>query len=263
MSHHITALSTFTQSLYHPHHHRSRIAVTIGILTLALGLPPLYRDYRAYLALGEGGFPHNVWGWLLTSATRLLKRETVSVGEYERDGNKERFLREGLGERRGERPRTGVHPVPHRQVEGIPEGRVRELTAALLPRIHASHPTTLSLTTSLHERHLPALFIHPSLQTPHPVAADAWREIAHVHSNADCSLHVILAPQDCREVIRKGWGERHPCSGRVKGLPKEYLMVYAPRDEEEVEVVAAILEAAVGFMVGEGAKGGSGGEGGL
>lgn len=39
-------------------------------------------------------------------------------------------------------------------------------------------------------------------------------------------------------VIEKGWGERHPLSGVVSVLPKEYLILYAPRDEEELQVVS-------------------------
>lgn len=51
-------------------------------------------------------------------------------------------------------------------------------------------------------------------------------------------------------VIEKGWGERHPLSGvsNIIPLPKEYLIIYAPRDEEELEVVERIMLAAVGFM---------------
>lgn len=115
----------------------------------------------------------------------------------------------------------------------------------------AANHHAVELKTSVHERHTQALFLARSHLSPHPVADRAWREIAHVHSAADCSLHVVLAPADCKTVIEKGWAERHPCSGRVVGLPKEYLMVYAPRTADEVEVITKVLKAACGYMTDE------------
>ena len=51
-------------------------------------------------------------------------------------------------------------------------------------------------------------------------------------------------------VIERGWGERHPLSGisRHVPLPKEYLMIYAPRDEEELAVLELIIKASIGYM---------------
>lgn len=48
-------------------------------------------------------------------------------------------------------------------------------------------------------------------------------------------------------VIEQGWGERHPLSG-VVALPKEYLMLYAPNSEDEVQIIGNILRAAIGYM---------------
>jgi len=50
-------------------------------------------------------------------------------------------------------------------------------------------------------------------------------------------MHMIFGPSDARTVIEKGWGERHPLSGVYPGLPVTYLMIYAPRDQEEVAMV--------------------------
>ncbi len=54
-------------------------------------------------------------------------------------------------------------------------------------------------------------------------------------------------------MIERNWGERHKLSGaKILGLPKEYIWIYAPRDEEELEVVEKILTASIGFMTGSG-----------
>lgn len=62
---------------------------------------------------------------------------------------------------------------------------------------------------------------------------------AHLHPAHDGSLHVALPLPLAAEMIGKGWGVAHPLAGlRVTpGL----VMVFGPRDDEELDVVAAIV----------------------
>ncbi len=71
-------------------------------------------------------------------------------------------------------------------------------------------------------------------------------EVAHVHPQ-DNSLHVYLSPQDAKVVLTREWGQRFPVEGMA---PPSWIMVYAPRNEEEMEVVREIVRAAVCFAVG-------------
>ncbi|MCJ1407058.1 hypothetical protein MMC19_001128 [Ptychographa xylographoides] len=73
-------------------------------------------------------------------------------------------------------------------------------------------------------------------------------EIVHLHIS-DGSLHLTLHPSDAAMVITHGWGERHPLAGRGPWVPKGFMMVYAPRNEEEVVVLTEIIKAA-GWWVG-------------
>ena len=60
-----------------------------------------------------------------------------------------------------------------------------------------------------------------------------------------------LHPDDAKVVLENGWGERHPLSKggwMKKYVPREFVMVYAPRNAEELDVVCRIIEAA-GFWV--------------
>ena len=41
-------------------------------------------------------------------------------------------------------------------------------------------------------------------------------------------------------VIKKGWGERHPLSGS-HFLPKEFVLLYAPRDDDELAMISRCL----------------------
>jgi hypothetical protein len=58
-----------------------------------------------------------------------------------------------------------------------------------------------------------------------------------------------------KKVINMGWGQRHPLDGveftrRIFGwtLPKEYIMVYCPRTDEELQIVMEIVKASAGYM---------------
>ncbi len=79
------------------------------------------------------------------------------------------------------------------------------------------------------------------------------REFAHVHPMPDGSLHAALPPEVAREaVVRKGWAEQHPVA-RTGRIPPNVVMIYAPRDEEEVGVVAGLVEEAHRYAGGVGA----------
>lgn len=77
------------------------------------------------------------------------------------------------------------------------------------------------------------------------------REIAHIHTgigSGDYSLHLALSPTDCKEVIIKQWGERMYLAGTL--MPQEYLIIYTPRNKDEVAIVKSIVAAAIAFMTG-------------
>lgn len=70
------------------------------------------------------------------------------------------------------------------------------------------------------------------------------REFAHIHQQPGAgSLHLKLSEEEAAVVVAKGWGEWHPyaLSGSAPGL----VMVYSPRSDHDLEVVAAIVASAV------------------
>jgi phospholipase/carboxylesterase len=72
------------------------------------------------------------------------------------------------------------------------------------------------------------------------------REFAHLHPPYDGSLHLVLPPTEVDKMIENGWGERHPQAGR-SGRPDNIVMVYGPRDEDELHVVEELLSASYAF----------------
>jgi hypothetical protein len=92
----------------------------------------------------------------------------------------------------------------------------------------------------------PAIYVKPDVETINPVAHKIFFEVAHVHPK-DNSLHVYVSPRDARTVIERGWGQKFPVTWLA---PPSWIMVYAPRNEMEVEVIREIVRAAVSFAIG-------------
>ena len=61
-----------------------------------------------------------------------------------------------------------------------------------------------------------------------------------------CSWHVVLHPVDARVVVQKGWGEFHPLAG-FAGSEAGFVMIYGPRNTEEVDALIRILFAALEY----------------
>jgi len=67
------------------------------------------------------------------------------------------------------------------------------------------------------------------------------REFAHLHPPSDGSLHAALPPEHVELAISNGWAERHPLAGRF-GLPGNIVMIYGPRDDDELATVIELLD---------------------
>jgi len=229
-------------------HPRSAVALAAAASLATVSVPWMISNYHDYISLGQGGLPLNVWGWMQSTALKPFGVETLSTTMYDKDRNKESFLKDpdSIPERRGDRPKVGWHFIPHRQLDKIPGPEAQQRLTAIFARHASGNPGLVEMQVSPHERTHKAMML-PSSIKGHKVAEHARREIAHMHPEKDFSLHVVLSPQDCKLVIDRGWGERHPLSS-TRGLPKEYLFIYAPRNEEELDVVERILVAAIGYM---------------
>ncbi len=63
-------------------------------------------------------------------------------------------------------------------------------------------------------------------------------------------MHLALRAQDARAVIEAGWGELHPASA-LGLIPAGIVMVYAPREPNELEIAMHIVEASYRFALGQ------------
>jgi Family of unknown function (DUF5519) len=138
--------------------------------------------------------------------------------------------------RRGPRPRT-TPTNPHTQLDQIAPVALQEevfalagaLAGVVVGRSFVSVPGARAF-------HLPAC------GNAAPAGFMIEREFAHLHPARDGSLHMALPPAIVDTVIDNGWAERHPLAGK-HGLPNNIVMVYGPRDDAELEIVAALVSA--------------------
>lgn len=77
----------------------------------------------------------------------------------------------------------------------------------------------------------------------------AGTEFAHLHPAPDYSLHMRLPEDVAGSAIEAGWAEQHPMA--VRGLiPPNTVMVYAPRDSDEVAIVARLVRLSYDYASG-------------
>lgn len=149
-----------------------------------------------------------------------------------------------LPRRRGELPEV-TRGMPHQQAS---QNAPAELQEALLSRAAALEGVEV-VPSSISVPGARALRLHPDLAGG-PDAFMVGTEFAHLHPSYDGSLHVVLPPETAREVVATGWGDPHPLAG--SRLSEGMVMVFGPRDPEELEVVWEILRASYLYARGEG-----------
>jgi Family of unknown function (DUF5519) len=242
------------------------VASASAIVATFVGLY-LRQDYNKFIAIGPGGLPYNIFGWAVS--TFILKPiawgvNLRSTSPYE--GAKEpSYLSDDFPPaREGGRPTIGPHPVPHRQLDQLPSEEVKKVLDGRIRDVseRAKHKGIALVRESRLEKHTDALFINEATRQTvsegaKAAAIDTKGEFAHVHATGDHSVHVLLSPADCKKVLEAGWGERHAFDGSVVvkhvfhvALPMTYVLIYAPRTEEEVEIVVQIVKASMRYMTG-------------
>lgn len=73
-------------------------------------------------------------------------------------------------------------------------------------------------------------------------------EFAHLHPWYDGSLHVALPPDLAGDAIAKGWAQPHMWAGTR--FADGFVLIYGPRNRDEVALVAAIVEASYAYATG-------------
>ncbi|EMR72345.1 hypothetical protein MGN70_005389 [Eutypa lata] len=216
------------------------VAVLVGAVPVLLAI---HNDFLNYLKLGPGGTPPTVAGYLRINWYKLWALRTP-FEPLKTDPHVEPAA--GILHRTPLPFRCGPHPTvvgiaPQRQTDQF-GSRACYLALRRVLSTHATkHASDLGVGTSCFEKHGLGLFAR------FPVNNTCQGEICHVH-DSDHSLHLNLHPDDAREVLAKGWGQRHPLTARCAlfrmPVPRNFTMVYAPRTVDELHIVCRIVQAA-------------------
>lgn len=144
--------------------------------------------------------------------------------------------------RRGSKPTTRPG-LPHQQLDQQPnDDHLRDALAQRvfgLPGVN-EEPSHISIPGAR------ALTLDPALAKGPPEAFMVGLEFAHLHPGDDHSLHLTLPVLTAEAACDAGWAELHPLA-RSGELPKTLIMVFAPQDEAELDVVSALVAASHRF----------------
>jgi len=211
----------------------------------------VYNDYTNFVNLGPGGTPSTFTGYLKITYLRLFAlSDPYSPAEFdEKIYPKAGYYRRAsswIPMRNGARPKiAGI--APQRQVDQAGCPVMYQNLRTSLENLAVRYPERYRIGTSCFEKKGLALFAR------NPINATCRGEICHVHES-DKSMHMNLHPDDAKVVLEKGWGERHPLARggwMAAYVPREFIMVYAPRDKTELDVVCKIIEAAAFWVTGQ------------
>jgi len=151
-----------------------------------------------------------------------------------------------LPKRDGPKPKTTPRN-PHTQLDQQPTDRniIKGLMnwAFDLPEI-TKHGSLISVPGAL------AMCLSADKMCQNCNAFMVGNEFAHFHPEPDSSMHLGLTLQDVEYTVQQGWGELHPVA-KMGYLPPNFIMVYAPRNSEEIEVVKRIVMRSYQFATGE------------
>ena len=175
--------------------------------------------------------------------------------------NSSRGYLETLPHRRGTRPEVeGIgSPIQKTQLSPWEQKDVEDSLKDLIVNIPNKYPQHTYLGRSTFEPESPT-----SLYARHRVFNETkyYGEIISANTE-DGFIHCTIHPSDVKTVIEKGWGQRDPLSGRMGSWAKKLMngnqaspvegsqvLVYAPRDNEDLEAIKNIIDAAVWWVGG-------------
>ncbi|KAG5972135.1 hypothetical protein E4U56_006360 [Claviceps arundinis] len=231
------------------------------ILLLTPLLVLLRNDYENFLSLGPGGTPSSMYGYLQITWWRLWalrdpftapsppssSSSSTTIGSSSSSSGG--ILRQ-LSPQQPDLPyRSGPRPIvagiaPQRQLDQHGSRHSYQTLRRAMVKLATTKPLLFGTERSCVEKHGLALFAKHALRT------NCQGEIVHVHES-DHSMHMCLHSEDIEVVLRRGWGQRHPLARRgwLLRMPvsQNFVMVYAPRNQHELQIVYRIIEAAIWY----------------
>lgn len=150
-----------------------------------------------------------------------------------------------LPRREGDRPVTGPD-IPHLQLTQTSPPQVKE---ALRQWMATALPGVVTGRSEISPPSTWAVFLEEAATDENVHLMPPRWNAEFVHLHADGSLHLSLDPADHAAFLASGWGEKHPFYDRGVNV----VMLYAPRDQSEVEVAKKVVAASYQYATGHAA----------
>lgn len=222
-----------------------RFVVLLSTFIIAPTLYLSYQDYKNWIKLGPGGIPSNIFGWTIVKILQpFMIKNVTDTSKY--DTNTLSFL-EDIPIRSGDRPKV-INTIPHRQIDQLNNEEMKDKLNKLFDTFISKYKNIIVYKKSLTEKHNNAIFINSCIKSIVPECIHSKGEIAHIHQE-DSSMHMIFSQSDAKIIIDKFWGIKHPTAGLIGApTPSTYIMIYAPRNDFELEIVSQLLKASISYM---------------
>jgi hypothetical protein len=151
-----------------------------------------------------------------------------------------------LATRAGSQPRTTT-TFPHSQLDQQPaDGRHLEAVIAEA----ATWPWVRRGDSGISVEGARALLLGPECGSGPAEAFMIGREFCHGHAGGDFSLHATLPVPLAEAVVEAGWAELHFLA-ETGQAPRTVVLIYAPRDDHERDVVLGLVRASYEFALGQ------------
>jgi phospholipase/carboxylesterase len=147
-----------------------------------------------------------------------------------------------LPRRAAVRPRTTTE-IPHSQLDQQPDDG-RHVDAILAEAL--TWPAVTEQPSRISVEGARALVLDAGLAAGPLEAYMVDREFCHVHAQGDFSLHATLPLPLAAAAEQGGWAEPHFLV-RTGQAPANVVMIYAPRDDVERDVVLRLVRASYEF----------------
>ena len=149
-----------------------------------------------------------------------------------------------LPPRAGSRPCTSTE-IPHCQLDQQPDDSPR-IDAILAEAL--TWPLVLAGPSAISVEGARGLTLDPSTAAGPSEAFMVGREFCHSHAQGDFSLHAALPLPLAAAAERAGWAEPHFLA-HTGQAPATIVMLYAPRDRAEQDVVLELVRASYEFAL--------------
>ncbi|KAJ9607564.1 hypothetical protein H2200_007642 [Cladophialophora chaetospira] len=236
-------------------------SILIGSALLTYLLKFIKLDIRPFLSTKSGKAIESATQKVFERFLNLLSVSDPLTPPNSPIAKSSRGYLENLPQRRGSRPEVeGIgSPIQRTQLPPWEQKDVQDRLRSLIIDIPEKYPHSTYLGRSTFEAESPT-----TLYARHRAFNETkyYGEIITANTD-DGFIHSSLHPSDVKMVIKKGWGQRHPLSGRLVSrltglvdgnqpspIEGSRVLLYAPRDSDDLLVIGQILNAAVWWVGG-------------